>query len=72
MQAHHRILSRVFPALLGATLPLTAAAAPEWWLTDPDRSALFQKQATPLTFSAGTNVNPIIQVDDTQTYQTIW
>lgn len=57
--------------LLGAVLPLTAVAAPEWWLTDPDRSALFQKQVTPLTFSAGTNANPTIQVDDTQTYQTI-
>lgn len=41
------------------------------WLTQPDKSALFQKQNVGLLFDAGTNSNPTITVDTTKTYQTI-
>ncbi|MES2376601.1 MAG: glycoside hydrolase family 30 beta sandwich domain-containing protein [Bacteroidota bacterium] len=41
------------------------------WLTQPDQSALFQKQNVGLLFSTGTNSNPTITVDTTKAYQTI-
>ena len=43
----------------------------ELWLTNPDQSALFQRQSALLTFGAATNEHPTIEVDDTRTYQTI-
>jgi hypothetical protein len=54
-------------------LPLTPAAFAqgELWLTDPGQSALFQKQSTPLIFSAATNEHPTIQVDDSKSFQTM-
>lgn len=41
------------------------------WLTTPDKSALFEQQNTLLVFSNSTNQLPTIEVDDTQTYQTM-
>ncbi len=44
----------------------------ELWLTEPDQSSLFRKQAVVLQF--GTNSNPsasTLEIDSTQTYQTI-
>ncbi|RXF71294.1 glycoside hydrolase family 30 protein [Arcticibacter tournemirensis] len=41
------------------------------WLTNPDKSALFQKQNITLNFGSSTNQNPIISVDDSQTFQTM-
>jgi len=41
------------------------------WLTQPDKSALFQKQNVGLLFNTSTNANPTITVDTTKTYQTI-
>jgi len=41
------------------------------WLTQADQSQLLKKQNTALLFAAGTNSNPTINVDTTQTYQTI-
>ena len=40
-------------------------------MTNPDKSALFQKQSAPPTFSATTNEHPTIEVDDSRTFQTI-
>lgn len=53
------------------SLSTAAFAAGEVWLTNPDKSALFQKQSAPLVFSVATNANPTIEVDETTTYQTI-
>ncbi|GAA4470766.1 hypothetical protein GCM10023189_60000 [Nibrella saemangeumensis] len=53
---------------------VTAAAATgsvEFWLTTPDKSALFTKQATNLVFSNTTNRYLTIDVDTTQTFQSI-
>ena len=49
--------------------PVTSDVA--MWLTNSDRSTLFQKQNITLTFSAGTNSNTTINVDTGTTYQTI-
>jgi len=57
--------------LLLVLIPTAALAQVELWLTNPDKSALFQKQSGPLTFMAATNAHPMITVDDSRTYQTI-
>ncbi len=41
------------------------------WLTNPDGSALFKKQTTPLSFQAATVSGPVIQIDPAQTYQSM-
>ncbi|GAA4318723.1 glucosylceramidase [Mucilaginibacter gynuensis] len=41
------------------------------WLTNADQSVLFKKQNVSLLFSTATNQNPTIEVDTTQTYQSI-
>lgn len=43
----------------------------EVWLTTGNRSALFQKQASKLAFSNASNSFPVIDVDSTETFQTI-
>ncbi len=42
-----------------------------FWLTNPDKSALFQKQNASLVFTSATNSHPTIEIDTTQTFQTI-
>ena len=61
-------------ALLALTLvPLSSFAQKEAsiWLTNPDRSALFQLQSPPTPFTTSSPASPIIDVDDTKTFQTI-
>ena len=41
------------------------------WLTKNDRSALFEKQAQSLKFTAAANQNATITVNEGQTYQSI-
>jgi glucosylceramidase len=41
------------------------------WLTNPDKSSLFAHQQKQLQFDAKTNNNPVINVDDKQTYQSL-
>src|ERR1700730_3284551 len=41
-----------------------------YWVTKGDQTALLQKQTTPLSFNSTTGQNSI-EVDSTQTYQTI-
>ena len=43
----------------------------DFWLTKGDQSVLLQKQNTSLAFGTATNSNPFIDVDSTQTFQTI-
>src|ERR1022692_3006880 len=43
----------------------------EVWLTNPDKSALFERQKTGLAPYARANGNPTIDVDDKQKFQTI-
>ncbi|GAB3244465.1 glucosylceramidase [Hymenobacter seoulensis] len=51
---------------------VTTGSAPAFWLTTPDKSALFQAQPAPTwsttPVAAG---NPVIEVDEQQTFQTI-
>jgi glucosylceramidase len=51
------------------TKPVSSQVA--FWLTNPDRSVLFQQQNVALNFGNGLAVQPVITVDTTQTYQTI-
>jgi glucosylceramidase len=64
-------LSRILLCLLLAALHTVAFAQVDFWLTNPDKSVLFQKQSAALTFAAGTNEHPTIAVDDSKTFQTI-
>ncbi len=44
----------------------------EFWLTQPDQTALFKKQTASLVFSTSGNASAgTIEVDTTQTYQSI-
>ncbi|MDR0791680.1 MAG: hypothetical protein LBE82_00105, partial [Chitinophagaceae bacterium] len=42
-----------------------------FWLTTPDKSALFQQQNIALNFASSSNSNPTITIDATQKFQTI-
>ncbi|MFD3002434.1 hypothetical protein ACFS7Z_18830 [Pontibacter toksunensis] len=50
--------------------PAVGASQVAFWLTNPDKSVLFTQQSTKLKFKTGTNSNPTIEVDTTQTFQT--
>jgi glucosylceramidase len=54
-------------------VPLSSFAQKEAsiWLTNPDRSALFQLQSPPTPFTGAPAKEPIIDIDDTKTYQTM-
>src|SRR5579871_883166 len=61
-------------ALLALTFaPLSSFAQKEAsiWLTNPDRSALFQLQSPSVPFTSSPAKEPIIDVDDSKTFQTI-
>jgi len=53
------------------TPPATEKSEVSLWLTNADKSALFQKQSVNLEFKNGTNNDPTIAVDSTVSYQTI-
>ena len=42
-----------------------------FWLTKGDQTVLLQQQNVPLSFGTGTNNSPFVDVDSTQTFQTI-
>ena len=57
-------------ALLAVTLvslPSLAQKEASIWLTNADRSALFQLQSPPAPFTTAPAKDPIIDVDDTKT-----
>jgi glucosylceramidase len=56
-----------------ALVPLSSYAQKEAsiWLTNSDRSALFQLQSPATPFTSSPATNPVIDIDDKQTYQTI-
>ena len=56
---------------LFALLSAHAQSEASFWLTNPDRSALFQLQTPPIPFTKTPATNQIIDVDPTKTYQTI-
>ncbi len=66
-------LIRAFASLLVLLPHLSgyAQTTASLWLTNPDRSALFQLQNPPITISKTPATNQIIEVDPTKTYQTI-
>jgi glucosylceramidase len=58
---------------LSTLFPLAANAQNDvsLWLTNSDRSALFQLQTPPLSFASAPSTNQVIDVDGTKTYQTM-
>ena len=59
--------------LVFALVPLSSFAQKEAsiWLTNPDRTALFQLQSPPVPFTSSPAKEPIIDVDESKTFQTI-
>ncbi len=43
----------------------------EVWLTNPDKSALFEKQLMPLPLATPGDARPTIEIDETQKFQSI-
>lgn len=41
------------------------------WLTNPDKSALFERQSSIISFTSETNSNATIEIDTSKTFQTI-
>ncbi|HEY2580622.1 MAG TPA: glycoside hydrolase family 30 beta sandwich domain-containing protein, partial [Mucilaginibacter sp.] len=68
---HHPLHIWVILVLFVASAKAQNAPEAAIWLTKNDRSALFEKQAQPLKFTAATNQNATITVSDAQTYQHI-
>lgn len=74
-----KIVCRIGTPLLAGVLGLflwnitntTANAQANLWLTNPEKSILFEKQTEVLTFSTATNAHPMIDVDDTRTFQSM-
>ena len=58
-------------ALITLSAHAQKKAAVNLWLTNADRSVLFQQQKQALVFKKATNQNQVIEVDETQTYQPI-
>jgi glucosylceramidase len=58
---------------LSVVSPLASRAQTDvsLWLTNPDRSALFQLQTPPLPLASATATNQVINVDAAKAYQTI-
>jgi glucosylceramidase len=69
--AMHFGLARIPLGLLVSLFTSSAVAQVELWLTNPDKSVLFQRQTAPLIFAMATNAHPTIAVDDAKSYQTI-
>jgi len=53
------------------TPPVTVTNDMDFWLTKGDQTVTLQKQTTVLGFGTTYNMYPNIEVDDTQTYQTV-
>lgn len=53
------------------SLSHTSPKGVEFWLTNPDRSALFVKQSGTLTFGDASNQHPTIDIDASKTFQSI-
>ena len=52
-------------------VPIQPVNEMEMWMTKPDQSVLLQKQTTVLSFGTTNNPYPNIEVDSTNTYQTM-
>jgi glucosylceramidase len=65
------ISSVLFSLSMLTTLSAHAQKDVSLWLTNPDRSALFQLQAPPIPITNAPATNQIIDVDSKKTYQTI-
>jgi len=60
-----------FTCLLTATNCFSQKSTVTLWLTNADRSALFQEQNQTLAFQSKTDANPVITINDKETFQPI-
>lgn len=61
-----------FCLLLSASCAVHAQTTPlQQWLTNPDRSQLFQLQPSKVSFSTSASGKPVIEVNEKETYQSI-
>jgi glucosylceramidase len=58
-------------AVASASLRSQNSGEVQLWLTNPDKSALFERQKPSLQFSKSTGEPPTIEIDDQETFQTI-
>jgi glucosylceramidase len=65
------VSSVLFSLSMLTTLSAHAQKDVSLWLTNPDRSALFQLQAPPIPITNAPATNQVIDVDSKKTYQTI-
>jgi hypothetical protein len=63
------LLFLALSAVLSAAPSAHAQSEVSLWLTNPDRSALFQLQTPPIPFSKTPATNQIIDVDPAKTYR---
>jgi glucosylceramidase len=68
-----RIALRIFLLVAVVSSASISFAQADVWLTDPDKSVLFEKQATALPFSSvpSTDANQTINVNESETFQTM-
>ena len=59
------------PGTVNPPPPVTVPSDVEFWLTTSNGGILFSKQSTIMNFEDKFNTNPTINIDTTQTYQTI-
>jgi glucosylceramidase len=71
MPANLKSLLEVLLLLALLSSAAGASAQGEWWLTDPDKTARFEKQKTTLLFSNAAGDAQSIDVNEAQTFQTI-
>jgi len=66
-----KVLSAALISFSTLTLSAHAQKDVSLWLTNPDRSALFQEQTPPIAFTSAPATNQMIDVDAAKTYQTM-
>jgi glucosylceramidase len=66
-----KVLSAALISLSTLTLSAQAQKDVSLWLTNPDRSALFQEQTPPIAFTSAPATNQMIDVDAAKTCQTM-
>ena len=72
MKLHRRHLLLVAVLISGSFVWQSGGYAQvDLWLTNPDGSALFEKQKAVLAFGRVENQDPTIEIDPTKTYQTV-
>lgn len=71
LSVHSNCSKNKTPGVVNPPPPPPPTVGVTTWLTKGDRSALLQKQPGLLAFTSASNTNPTVEVDSTQTFQTV-